>query len=57
MNNETDVREQRRGQTGSRGAEENRETGCGMRKFSLASLPPLMIFLPVAKTDTPGGKK
>lgn len=45
------------GAEGRRGAEENRETGCGMRKFSLASVPRLMISLPVAKTDTPGGKK
>lgn len=35
----------------------NREPGCGMREFSLASPPQLMILLPVAKTDTPGGEK
>lgn len=47
----------RSGAQGRPGAEENRETGCGMREFSLASPPQLMIFLPVAKTDTPGSKK
>lgn len=45
------------GAEGRRGAEKNRETGCGMREFSLASALQLMIFMPVAKTDTPEGKK